>query len=100
MKFCTLADKKSLENLPIWGREQLVPHVIFLLSVQVMQYRAILVVSELGWVDLYLRCSLGWWAATVVTYCPSRMVEHLKMKSTQPNCETTRITLYVFARMF
>ena len=45
-------------------------------------YRVILVVSELGWVDLDLRCSLGWWAATVVTYCPSRMVEHLKSKST------------------
>ena len=56
-------------------------------------YRVILVVSELGWVDLDLRCSLGWWAATVAIYCPSRMVEHLKMKLTQPNCETTRITL-------
>ena len=43
----------------------------------------ILVVSELGWVDFDLRCSLGWWAASVATYCPSRMVEHLKMK--QPN---------------
>ena len=45
-----------------------------------------------------LSCSLGWRAATVATYCPCRMVEHLKMRSTQPNCETTRITLYVFAR--
>ena len=59
MKFCTLADRK-LANME--EREQLVPHVIFFLSVQVMQHRAILVVSELGWVDLYLRCSLGWWA--------------------------------------
>ena len=32
-------------------------------------YRVILVVSELGWVDLDLRCSLGmgWWAAMVAT---------------------------------
>ena len=51
-------------------------------------------VSELGWVDWDLRCSPGWWAATVATYCPCRMVEHLNSKSTQPNCETTRITLY------
>ena len=33
-------------------------------------YRVILVVSELGWVDLDLRCSLGWWAAKVAAYCP------------------------------
>ena len=30
----------------------------------------------------------------VATCYPSRMVEHLKYKSTQPNCKTTRITLY------
>ena len=47
------------------------------------RYRVILVVSELGWVDLDLRCSLGWWAATKATYCPGRMVKDLKMKSTQ-----------------
>ena len=54
--------------------------------------------QESGWVDLDLRCSQGWWAAIVATYCPSRMVEHLKSKSTQPNSETTRITLYTFCR--
>ena len=48
----------------------------------------------LGWADLDLRCSPGWWAATVATYCPSRMVEHLNSKSTQPNSKTTSITLY------
>ena len=36
--------------------------------------------------------------ATVATYCPSRMVEHLKSESTQPNSETTRITLYCIHR--
>ena len=41
----------------------------------ILNYRVILVVLELGLVDLDLRCSLGWWAATVATYCPSRMVE-------------------------
>ena len=55
----------------------------------------ILVVSELGRVDSDLRCSLGWWADTVATYCPSRIVEHLTSKSTQPNSENTRITLYI-----
>ena len=30
-------------------------------------YRVILVVSELGWVDLDLRCSQGWWVAVVAT---------------------------------
>ena len=40
---------------------------------------------DLGWVDLDLGSSLGWWAATVATYCPSRMVEHPKCKSTKPS---------------
>ena len=38
--------------------------------------------------DLDLGSSLGWWAATVATYCPSRMVEHPKSKSTQPRYST------------
>ena len=37
-----------------------------------------------GFVDLDLGSSPSWWAATVVTYCPSRMVEHPKSKSTKP----------------
>ena len=47
-------------------------------------YRVGLVVWQLGWVDLDLGSSPGWWAATVATYFPSRMVEHPKSKSTQP----------------
>ena len=53
---------------------------------------------DLGWVDLDLGSSLGWWAATVATYCPSRMVEHSKSKSTQSSCQTTSPTLYVAVR--
>ena len=43
-------------------------------------YIVTLVVEYLGWVDLDLGSSIGWWAATVATYCPSRMVEHPKSK--------------------
>ena len=32
--------------------------------------------ERLGWVDLNFGSSLGWWAASVATYCPSRVVEH------------------------
>ena len=39
----------------------------------------------LGWDDLDLGSSPRWWAATVAAYCPSRMVEHPKSKSTQPS---------------
>ena len=39
------------------------------------QYRVTLVVAYIGWDDLHLGSSPGWWAATVATYCPSRMVE-------------------------
>ena len=45
-------------------------------------------------VDIDLGSSPGWWAATVATYCPNRMVEHPKSKSTQPRYSTTRVTLY------
>ena len=41
--------------------------------------------ERLGWVDLDLGSSLRWLAATVATYCPSRMVEHPKSNSTQPS---------------
>ena len=33
------------------------------------QYRASHVLEDLGWVDLHLGSSPGWWAATVPTYC-------------------------------
>ena len=48
-------------------------------------YRASHVLVDLGWVDLDLGSSPGWWATTVATYCPSRVVEHPKSKSTKPS---------------
>ena len=39
--------------------------------------------ERLGWVDSDLGSSPGWWAASVATYCPSRMVNILIL--TQPN---------------
>ena len=47
-------------------------------------YKVTMAVADLGWVDLDLWSSAGWWAATVAIYCPNRMVEHQKSKSTQP----------------
>ena len=52
-------------------------------------YRASLVVVNLGWVDSDLGSSPGWRAAIVATYCPGRVVEHPKSKSTQSRCTTT-----------
>ena len=57
-------------------------------------YRASHVLEDLGWVDLDFGSSPGWWAATVATYCPNRMVEHPKSKSTQPRFSTRCDTLY------
>ena len=37
-----------------------------------------------GWVDLDLESSWGWWAVTLITYCPSRIAELPKFKSIQP----------------
>ena len=51
-------------------------------------------VSDLGLVDLDLRSSPGWWAASVASYCPNRRVEHPNSQSTQPRSETTSVTLY------
>ena len=34
--------------------------------------------------EVLLGRSPGWWAATLATYCPSRMVEHPKYMSTKP----------------
>ena len=47
-------------------------------------YREFHLLANLVWVDLDLGSSPGWWAGTVASYCPSRMVEHPKSKSTQP----------------
>ena len=49
----------------------------------------------MGMVDLDLRSSPGWLAASVATCCPGRVVEHLKSKSTQLRCQTIRVTLYI-----
>ena len=65
-----------------------------------MMYRASHVLEDLGFVDLDFGSSPGWWAATVATYCPSRVVEHPKSKSTQPRYSTTRVTLYYQARLY
>ena len=46
------------------------------------QYRVGQVVVHLGWGDLDLVSSLGWWAATVATYCPCRLLEYRKPKTT------------------
>ena len=66
--------------------------VFIFLELEVI-YRVTMVVAYLGWVDLHLGSSPGWWAATVATYCPSRMVEPPKSKSTQPRYATTMVTL-------
>ena len=42
-------------------------------------------VWQLGWVDLDLWSSPGWWAAAVATYCTNRVVEHPKSKTTKPS---------------
>ena len=57
-------------------------------------YRVTHLVANLGWVDLDLGSSPRLVAATVATYCPSRMVEHPKSKSTQPRFATRCVTLY------
>ena len=52
------------------------------------EYRVSHHVLDLGWVDLDLGSSPGWWAAIVASYGPSRLVEHTKSKSTQLRSET------------
>ena len=52
-------------------------------KIQIHMYRVTVVVTHLGWVDSDLGSSPGWWAASVATYCPSRMVNILIL--TQPN---------------
>ena len=59
-----------------------------------------LVVWDLGWVDSDLSSSLGWLAVTSATYCPDRIVEYPKSKSTQPRSQTTRVTLYMYIESY
>ena len=49
-------------------------------------YRASQVLVDLGWIDLDLGSSPGWWAGTVATYCPSRPGELPKCLSSKA-CE-------------
>ena len=56
-------------------------------------YRVGHLLADLGWVDLDLVSSPGWWAATVAIYCPGRMMEHSKSKSTQPRSASRCPTL-------
>ena len=52
-------------------------------------------VSDVGWVDLNLGSSTGWWASSTATYRPRRKVEHLKSKSAQLRSETLWVALYI-----
>ena len=63
-------------------------------------YRVRQVVVHLASVDKNLGSSPGWWAATVATYCPSRLGELPKFLSTEPRCTTTCLTLYNDKRWF
>ena len=49
--------------------------------------------SRTGFGSLDMGSSPGWQAATVATYCPSRMTEYSKTKSTKPRSETFWVTL-------
>ena len=66
----------------------------YLLAFLKVQYRVTHLLANLGWVDFDLGCSLGWWAATVATYCPSKPGELPKSKSTQPRFASRWVTLY------
>ena len=60
----------------------------------VILYRVPLVVWQLGWVDSDLRCSTILLWQLVTTIAAIQPGESCKSKSTQPNCQTTRDTLY------
>ena len=66
---------------------------MFSLEQIVILYRVGHLLADLGWVDLDLGSSPGWWAATVAIYCPGRMMEHSKSKSTQPRSASRCPTL-------
>ena len=67
-------------------------HIRTVIVAKLYRYRRL--PGYLGWVDLNLWTSPGWFAATVATYCPNRSVEHPKSKSTQPRYPGRRRTLY------
>ena len=57
-------------------------------------YRDVHLLRQLGWVDLDFGSSPGCWAVIVVTYCPSKIAEYPKSKSTQPICLSRWTSLY------
>ena len=59
-------------------------------------YRVSHLLPDLGWVDLYLGSSQGWLAVTADSYCPCRLVEHLRSKTTQPRFARKWDTLYKY----
>ena len=60
-----------------WANDQ--THLGIIICVHANIAQGVPCPSGPGWVDL------GWWAATVATYCQSRVVEHPKSKSTKPS---------------
>ena len=65
-------------------------------TVPVALYTGCVITSgTLGWVDLDLGRSPGWWATLAAPYCPGSMVEHPKSKSTQLRSETWWRALYI-----
>ena len=50
--------------------------------------------NDRGWVDLDLGSFPSWWADTVATYCPSRMVEHTKIQVNKTQSTRTWDALY------
>ena len=48
-----------------------------------LREKTLYIQEDLGWVDFDLGSFPGWWAATVATYCPSRVLEHPKSRSTK-----------------
>ena len=82
------------DNTTIISVMMLFAHECSIFIFEWVQYRVTHLLANLGWVDLDLGSFPGWWATTVATYCPSRMVEHPKSKSTQPRFASRWVTLY------
>ena len=78
-------DEVTLNHLSVTVDTSLFPDTLkmkvqFKSDVVITSNRVTQKVSGLGWVDLELGSSLSRWAVTMVPYCPSRMVEHIKSK--------------------
>ena len=82
--FCEDNIEDSQLRTPIHGKgrdKKVWFPAIFVIRRFYITYRASHVLVDLGWVDLDLRSSPGWWAAIVASNCPSRVVGHPKSKS-------------------